>query len=168
MQKELWLLRHGKSDQDTDLTDIERPLKKRGEKNAFEMGRWMEQNQLIPEVIITSPAKRAYDTACIVTEAMHGNPDHIVVDKRIYFHGIEEIKNVLSDVASHSHKILIIGHNPDFENLVQELVGVEHLPKAKKLIPTATLVRLLLEDDIRNISAGTVKLLAIMRPKNLP
>ena len=40
MQKELWLLRHGKSDRETDLADIDRPLKKRGEKNAFEMGSW--------------------------------------------------------------------------------------------------------------------------------
>ncbi|TSA42307.1 MAG: phosphohistidine phosphatase SixA [Methylococcaceae bacterium] len=168
MQKELWLLRHGKSDRETDLADIDRPLKKRGEKNAFEMGSWMKQNQLIPELIITSPAKRAYDTACIVAEAMHGNPDHIVVDKRVYFQGIEAIKNVLSEAGLTSHKILIVGHNPDLENLVEELVGFEHLPEAKKLMPTATLVRLLLEDDISNISAGTVKLLAIMRPKDLP
>ena len=73
MHKELLLLRHGKSDWNTDSTDFYRSLNKRGKLNALQMGEWLNEQNLVPNLIISSPAIRAITTAEIVCEAMGGS-----------------------------------------------------------------------------------------------
>lgn len=63
MSRELWLLRHAKAKRGEGLEDFDRALKKRGKKAAQQVGEWLQQQQLIPDLIISSPAKRAIDTA---------------------------------------------------------------------------------------------------------
>ena len=82
--KELLLLRHGKSDWNTDTTDFYRPLNNRGKLSAERMGKWLDEQQLIPDLIISSPATRAFTTAEIVCSAIEVDSHSIRIEKGIY------------------------------------------------------------------------------------
>ena len=81
---ELLLLRHGKSDWSTNTIDFDRPLKKRGKRNAKQIGMWLLDNDLIPDLIISSPANRAISTAKIVAEILLLSDDSIKTNDRVY------------------------------------------------------------------------------------
>ena len=83
MKNELFVLRHGKSDWDTNETDFNRPLKKRGKKNAQQIALWMIQEKLFPDYIISSPAERALATTLRICKILSIHPDKINLDKRI-------------------------------------------------------------------------------------
>ena len=168
MSRELWLLRHGKSDREVEMIDFDRPLKKRGKKAAERVGRWMKQQTYIPDVIISSPAKRAFDTATLAYRAIGGDERYIRQDKRLYFQGIGVLKIVLAECASECQKVLLVGHNPDFEALLIYLVGINNMPNEDKLFPTATLARLAMPDNWHKLDKGCAKLLSITYAKTLP
>ena len=86
MSRELLLLRHGKSDWDTDTDDFNRPLKDRGKRGAQRIGVWLLKHKLIPDLVIASPAERALITAEKCCKAMGIPASNIEQDKRIY-HG---------------------------------------------------------------------------------
>lgn len=68
--RELWLLRHGKSDRDAVGSDFDRPLKPRGRRAAQRLGEWLQERGLYPDLIITSPARRELNTAQLVCDAL--------------------------------------------------------------------------------------------------
>jgi phosphohistidine phosphatase len=71
MSRELLLLRHAKSDWETGaLDDFDRPLAKRGRKEAPGVGEWLLREGLVPDLVISSPAERAKETASLVCDAM--------------------------------------------------------------------------------------------------
>jgi phosphohistidine phosphatase len=165
--RELWLLRHGKSDRDTPCTDFDRPLKPRGRRAAQRLGDWLQERRLSPDLVITSPARRALNTAQLVCDALklHEPPRQ---EPRLYLSGIEEIKNVLAECTAKAQCVLLVGHNPDLEELLVELAGEDDLPEVDKLMPTAALARLELPDDWSQLEAGCARLIDILYPKSLP
>jgi len=70
MSRELWLLRHAKAKQNDSIEDFDRALKKRGKQAVQNLGVWLQQQNLIPDFVVSSPAKRAISTAVRVLEAM--------------------------------------------------------------------------------------------------
>jgi phosphohistidine phosphatase len=165
--RELWLLRHGKSDRDEVGPDFDRPLKPRGRRAAQRLGEWLQERQPRPDLVITSPARRALNTAQLICDALklHEPP---TLEQRLYFSGTEEIKNVLAECPSTAQCVMLVGHNPDLEELLTELVGEDNLPEVEKLMPTATLARLEMPDDWINLEADCAKLIDILYPKSLP
>ncbi|UOA07033.1 histidine phosphatase family protein [Methylobacter sp. S3L5C] len=169
MSRELWLLRHGKSDRDNlSIEDFDRPLKKRGKLAAQHLGEGMHQQHLVPDWIVSSPAKRALATAKIVHKALAIDGLLIVKDRRLYQEGFERLKTVLAECPLTAERVLLVGHNPELEDLLGYLVGTNHLPDIDKLLPTAALARLLLPDDWSHLVAGSAKLLRITYAKSLP
>jgi phosphohistidine phosphatase len=168
MSRELWLLRHGKSDRDISIDDFDRPLKKRGKRAAERIGDWMKQHNLIPDLVISSPAQRAIATAKVVCKAVGLSGKSIRQDKRIYAQGFEILKNVLAECPVKSSRVLIVGHNPELEELLINLAGENNMPDIDKLLPTAALARLAMPDDWANPEAGSAQLLDIIYPKSLP
>jgi phosphohistidine phosphatase len=168
MSRELWLLRHAKAEQNDKIEDFDRALKKRGKQAAERMGAWLQQQQLIPDVVISSPAKRAITTAIRVLKAMDAVDVAITEDKRVYAEGFERLKTVLSDCPAEAQRVLLVGHNPELEDLLIHLVGVEQLPDSDKLLPTTAFARLEMPDDWTQLSAGSAHLLSITQVKSLP
>ena len=168
MSRELWLLRHAKADRNLAMDDFDRPLKKRGKRAAENLGVWMYQQGLIPDKIISSPAKRALATVKIVHNALAVESIIIGQDKRLYQDGFESLKAVFTECPVEFKRVLLVGHNPALEDLLIYLVGAEHLPKIDKLIATATLVRLLVPDESLHLVAGSATLVAITAAKSLP
>ena len=168
MSRELWLLRHGKSNRNLAVDDFDRPLKKRGKRAAQSIGAWLQQQRLIPDWIVSSPAKRAISTAKIVQKAIAEDGLDIMQDKRLYQEGFERLKTVLAECPLETRRVLLVGHNPELEDLLINLVGAANLPDTDKLLPTAALARLVMPEDWTHLDAGCAKLLSITCAKSLP
>ena len=169
MTRELLLLRHGKSDWATGVDDFHRPLKDRGKRGAQRVGVWLAQQERVPDYIVTSPAERALVTAQKACKAMGNGDKGIQQDRRIYAADIDRLLAVLSDCPQDAGRIMLVGHNPGLEELLEWLASaVIPVPEDGKLLPTATLASLQLPADWRALVAGCAHLNSITRPGTLP
>ena len=139
VDKELLLLRHGKSNWHSGVRDFNRPLNKRGKRNAQQMGEWIGEQKFVPDLIISSPAKRALTTSEIVCEAMELSLDTIQTEESIYEACLADLHQVLLHIPEGIQRCLLIGHNPGFEYLLSDLTADISIPDNEKRMPTATL-----------------------------
>lgn len=167
MNRELWLLRHGKAERYDGMEDFDRALKKRGKRDAKLIGAWLEGHGLKPDLVISSPATRAHATAKIVCNTLKIDHHTIRTETRLYDEGLARIISVLAGIAPAFEKVLLVGHNPELEDLLCFLVKETDLPEVDKLFPTATLARLALPDDWTQLTKGCAALLSISYPKLL-
>ncbi|HPB75973.1 MAG TPA: histidine phosphatase family protein [Chromatiaceae bacterium] len=167
MPRELLLLRHAKSDWESGfLNDFDRPLAKRGRQDAPAVGEWLSQAGLIPDLVVSSPAARARETALLVCKAMQVKEKKIVWDGDIYESGVNSLLAVLGRCPVKSRAVLLIGHNPGLEELLRFLLGEDvETPADGKLLPTATVARLEMPKDWESLTAGCAKLLELRRPR---
>jgi len=169
MTRELLLLRHGKSDWGAGVDDYHRPLMDRGKRGAQRIGVWLAQQKMIPDLIIASPAERALVTAQKVCKAMGNGDEGIQRDRRIYAAGLDELIEVLAGCSPDAGRVMLVGHNPGLEVLLDWLTGgTVPVPEDGKLLPTATLASLEMPDDWRALKAGCAHLGSITRPGTLP
>lgn len=167
MSRELWLLRHGKSDQDTDVPDFERPLKKRGKRASTKIGAWMQARELCPDWIVSSPAERTAATSERVCEELGLGKEAFHQDKRLYASSVELFREVLSEIPATAERVLLVGHNPEMEQFLIEMVGMANLPYRKKLFPTATLAGLAMPDKWKKLQPESARLIEIVYAKSL-
>jgi phosphohistidine phosphatase len=126
----LLILRHAKSSwDDSTLSDHQRPLNARGERDAPRMGALARDERLFPDLIISSDAVRARLTAEAMAQAL-GYRRQLLLDARLYHANPADILDVVrSAVADDVSTVMIVGHNPGLEELVAQLTGEpEHLP----------------------------------------
>lgn len=131
---ELLLLRHAKSARDTDAArDFDRPLAPRGRRDARRMGDWLREQALTPDLVVSSPARRARQTARRALRALSLDPEAIRWDERIYEATPETLLEVLAEAPADCERLLLVGHNPGLEELVEQLCGapIETPPGAK-------------------------------------
>jgi len=158
--KTLFVLRHAKSSWDNpDWSDFERPLNSRGLDAARFIGNLIYERKLAPQIIVSSPAKRAVQTAVLVKEiAEIAKP--VVFDERIYEASPLTLFNLIREFDEKLKSVLIVGHNPGFENLVRVLTG------EPVQMPTAALAKIDLESEIWSaIESGMGTLEFLIRPK---
>lgn len=168
MERHLLLLRHGKSDWNTGVEDFKRPLKDRGKRSAQRIAVWLQQNNLVPDHIISSPAERAIVTAEKTAKAMGMASRDIEKDDRIYAASLADLLQVLADLSDRKGTILLVGHNPGLEMLVDYLADTRPELVDGKLVPTAALAHFMMPDSLEQLEAGSGKLIEIIRPKGLP
>lgn len=140
--KQLLVLRHAKSSWgDSSLTDWERPLSERGLRDAPRVGQLLREHAIVPDVIITSDALRARTTAQAVAESA-GHKRELVIEPALYLANPDDIIAVLNSRADDSAgTVMIVGHNPGLEDLLERLTGEQHE------MPTAALAQLALPID---------------------
>ncbi len=120
--KRLLLIRHAKSSwSDPELADFERPLKKRGEKDAHVMGKRLAKQQLNPDCIIASPARRAIRTATIIAKEIGFPLKDIATDKQIYAADVADLLAVVQQIDDTCERVMVVGHNPGLSQLSQAL-----------------------------------------------
>jgi phosphohistidine phosphatase len=161
--KTLVLVRHAKSSwKDESLPDRDRPLNRRGERDAPRMGRRLADLVGRVDLIVSSPATRATATARIVAEAMGYRADAIREDERIYEAGPAEILDVIRDIEPDFHRVLLFGHNPGLTQLVNEL-SEPHVDN----VPTCGAVELRLAiERWADVSRTTARRAAFLTPKD--
>jgi phosphohistidine phosphatase len=137
----LILLRHAKSDWPAGAPDHDRPLASRGRKAAAAMGRYMAGQGLRPDLALVSSAARARETWGLVRPAFAGVvPER--QEKRIYEAGITALLGLVRETEDATKVLLMVGHNPGFENLARELSGTGakvDLARLAQKYPTAGL-----------------------------
>jgi phosphohistidine phosphatase len=165
MKHELLLLRHGKSDWESAIEDFHRPLKKRGRLAAQYIGLWLQEQRLIPDLIISSPAERALKTAKKVCAALALDVENIVQDGRVYEASCGQLMSVLHETPQTVHRLLLAGHNPGLEELL-EYLSDKPLPLHAdgKLMPTTALARLQFDGAWAKLGEGDASLVSLVRP----
>jgi phosphohistidine phosphatase len=167
--RELLVLRHAKSAWDSDApSDYERPLSGRGVRDAPRLGRWLAEHGLVPDAVLCSPARRARETGRAACEAAGVEGAPIVFDDRIYGATVGELVRVLGDARPAARRVLLVGHNPGFEELVRWLAAEPvPVPANGKLMPTCALAWFALPEDWEHLEPGQGVLRSIIRPKEL-
>jgi phosphohistidine phosphatase len=165
MTRELLLLRHAKSSWTSDAgTDFDRPLSRRGEADAPQVGRWLRRQGLVPDHVISSPARRARQTARRVCHAAGFDRDRIAWEPRVYEAELGDLLAVLAEAPARSARVLLVGHNPGLERLLAHLWGEgTGVPEDGKLLPTASVARLEMSDDWTQLDYGAARLLSLTR-----
>lgn len=119
--KKLLIMRHAKSSwKDAEIPDHERPLKKRGLKDAAYIGKVLKNKELVPDKIISSNAVRAADTAAIVADKC-GYKKEIDYTDKLYMAESGAILELIHGQPDSIKVLMVIGHNPGMEALVQVL-----------------------------------------------
>ena len=134
--KRLTLMRHAKSSWENDsLDDFDRPLNARGLRTAPEMGRRLRALGDLPELILSSPAARAIQTARLVAAEISHPESRILEAAGLYHASPEKILEILQSLESVAHHIMVVGHNPgltEFANMLGE-IRIDNIPTAGML-----------------------------------
>jgi phosphohistidine phosphatase len=139
--KTLFLLRHAKSDWgDSSLRDFDRPLAARGERDAPRIGKALRKRGPLPELIVSSPAARAKATIEAVAKAAKLDLD-IQFEDVVYGASTPELIKLIQNLSDLTSCVLLVGHNPGFEDLVGRLSG------SHERMPTAALACIEFEID---------------------
>jgi phosphohistidine phosphatase len=160
--KILTLVRHAKSSwKDTSLADRDRPLNKRGKRDAPEMGRRIAEAGIRPSLIVSSPAVRAWTTAKIVADALGYPREFLQRDNNLYLATVNGILDVIVAQDNGFNSLMLVGHNPGFTDFANYLV-----PGLTNNLPTAGVVSVELDtDDWSLYDKPDVKLLVHDFPK---
>lgn len=134
--KTLFILRHAKSSRDdAGLADFDRPLNAKGLNQVNLVGSAIDENRIQPDLILSSPAKRAEQTAILVAEAARLE-NEIEYDERIYEASPHTLAQILSTLENKIEIVMLVGHNPGLEGLIKLLTG------ETRAMPTASLAKL--------------------------
>lgn len=132
--KNLLLVRHAKSSwKDSSLPDFERPLNKRGKRNAPFMGSLLKNEYNIkPELVISSAAMRAAETAKIFCREIGYPKDKLLFTDKLYLSGPREMLEVIRSVDDSVDTLMIFAHNPGLTDLANRLSGeyIDNIPTA--------------------------------------
>jgi phosphohistidine phosphatase len=161
--KTLFLMRHAKSSWDDKIADDrDRLLSKRGKKNAERMGELLKHEKLIPGLILASSAARASQTAEILMDELKYKGDVCFLN-RLYMAEMDAYIEEIQGISDTTDMVLVIGHSPTLDYLLQTLTGVV------ETVPTAALAQLAVPvDSWAEFQADTrAELVQFWRPKEL-
>jgi phosphohistidine phosphatase len=120
--KKLLVIRHAKSDLNNNVSDFDRPLNNRGLKDAPNMGKFLKSKDIVPDLIISSGAKRALTTAKLIAKSISFS-DEFLIEDSIYNATANNIKSVINKIEEKYNTVFLFGHNPGVSNLINELSG---------------------------------------------
>jgi len=124
MSKHLYLLRHAQTlDKRQDETDFDRQLTSIGSQNSTRMGRNLKQKEILPDIILSSPAVRAQATAEHVAEQIAYDPFKIHYNHEIYNASVRTFLEVVNNMKKEWESVLIVGHNPSITYLAEYITG---------------------------------------------
>jgi phosphohistidine phosphatase len=120
--KTVYLIRHAKSSWENDkLADFDRPLNERGKIDAPRMGKRLKERKVVPDLLLSSPAKRTLSTAKRIADAMGFEKEKIKTDRGLYHADDDEILNVIRSMNDHNDCVLMFGHNPGLTDFVNNV-----------------------------------------------
>ncbi len=170
MAKTLLLLRHAKSSRnDPDMADFDRPLAKRGRRDAPRIGRWMREAGLEPDLVLCSDAARTRETWSGLAESLHSAVP-VLYERGLYMANAKALLHRLHRIAGDVGSVLVIAHNPGLEEAARALADGkgEALKRLQRKFPTAALARLDFEiEDWGKLEPGSGRLGLFITPAEL-
>jgi len=160
--KTILLMRHAKSDWGAQYaTDFDRPLNARGQRDAPVMAAFLDKHDLMPELIVSSPAQRAKLTAETVARKRSFSGE-LRFDRRIYLASPAMLLDVIRELPDEVETAMLVGHNPGMEDLIALLCG------GNARMPTAAVAGLRLYADAWvDARGGDAYLQWLIKPKIL-
>jgi phosphohistidine phosphatase len=141
--KILTLVRHAKSDwKDPTLSDKQRPLNRRGERDAPELGRRIVKHDIRPSLIIASPAVRAWTTAKIIATEINYPAEFLQREDSLYLASLNDLLDAVAAQEEGFNSLMVVGHNPGMTEFANFLV-----PGITNNLPTAGVVSVHIESD---------------------
>ena len=166
--RKLIVLRHAKSDW-PDVADHERPLAKRGRRDAPVVGRWLGESGYVPDAVICSTAQRARQTWELVStglaEAAPGVSPVVRFEPRVYEAAVLGLLMLVREFDDAWRTAMIIGHNPGLAGLATGLASPDNPPP--QAFPTAAVAVLGLAGPWAEATPGEARLLAFTVPADL-
>ncbi len=158
--KRLYIIRHAKSDwSNPTLHDYDRPLNKRGKKNAPFMGKILREKGIVPDLIISSPAYRARETAKKIAKKV-AYKEEIMYDEHLYDASLKTILEIVNYIEDEYDTVFLIGHNPSLNMLGFYLVDFN------KNIPTSGVLEIELNCSTwKEVNKKCSKLVSFDYPK---
>src|SRR6266576_1084749 len=128
--KTLFLVRHAKSSRDgTPMPDKDRPLNDRGKRDAPQMGERLAKRDVKPDLILSSPARRALKTAEIIAKKLNYKLKDIAVDDRLYASAADDLLRVIHKLDDKLERVMLFGHNTELTELAHRLSSeLTHMP----------------------------------------
>ena len=158
--KQIMVLRHAKAEAASPAGDFARSLTDSGRQQATDVGAALLEQKLIPQTIYTSTAKRALETAERVCEQLAIDKHDIAIRDELYLTDTETFLSLLHNINKRINRVLIVGHNPALEDLVEDLSHTDFVsdqPNGKRLLP-ASMVLLEFDGDWTDLKTGSCEL----------
>ena len=170
--RRLILLRHAKSDW-PDVPDRDRPLAKRGRRDAPRVGRWLHEHGYQPDVVVCSAARRTRQTWDLVAPELGGSPA-VRFEPRAYAASALTLLYLAQELPSRYRTALLIAHNPG----LSELAGQPGRPAGTRpgrgngrqpgiSLPTAAVAVLEFAGDWPTLTPGQARLVSLTIPADL-
>ena len=170
--RQLILLRHAKSDW-PDVPDRERPLAKRGRRDAPRIGRWLHEHGYRPDVVVCSAAQRTRQTWALLAPELGGKPA-VRFEPRAYAASALTLLYLAQELPSRYRSALLIAHNPGLSDLASQLAAppgigrpTDNGPRPVISLPTAAVAVLEFSGDWPALAPGQARLLDHITPADL-
>lgn len=131
IMKTLYIIRHAKSSWDhPGLADDERPLLEKGVKRTLKIARYLQDKHISADLVISSHAVRAHETARIIADAIGYPEEKIIISSKVYHGSTEQLYDELYGLNDHVESVMIFGHNPTFTSFANHFLDekIEWLP----------------------------------------
>lgn len=164
MPKTLYLVRHAKSSWvNPSYSDFDRPLNDRGQRDAPEMGRRLKERGILPDMIVASPARRAFETLELLNGELGVDKDSVFMQKRLYEASTETLVEIIQSLDNSAESALIIGHNPSMSWGAEKILG-----EPVGNLPTCAVVAIELDSNDWNLAGiCAADRLFVDYPKNM-
>lgn len=156
----LIVLRHAKAAGGLGMADADRPLTARGRRDAAAAGERLRDNELLPRLVLCSPATRTRQTL----DALRlGDASEVSYEPRIYRNDVDLLYELIHTTADDVDSLLVIGHNPALHQLVVDLGAVE-----VDRFPTSACAVLTVAGTWADLAPGGATLSSFWTPKKPP
>lgn len=164
--KRLTLVRHAKSDWSlAGQADWDRPLNKRGQRDAPEMARRLRSRRYKPDLILSSPAVRALTTATVMARELKVPATALRQDERLYLASLADVMAVIQEHGGTAKHVMVFGHNPGLNECANRLSAGEQIDN----LPTCGVFTALYDlDDWSRLDWGSGQEGEFDYPKNHP
>lgn len=157
--KTLYLVRHAKATREEGRPDAERPLSERGRRDARKMGKRLARRKTQPDLIVSSPARRALTTARIIGRRIGYSAKDIAVEGRLYPGRMAQLLVVIRGLRGRVNCVMLFGHNPGLLNLAS------HLSPTIARLPTCAVAEFhFREKSWANVGSGSPSSVSLASP----
>jgi phosphohistidine phosphatase len=154
MEKDLFLIRHAESSHPRGVDDYDRPLNERGFAEAESAGKRLVNYGTVPQLLISSAAKRAFNTALIFSDQLGIPPQQVQPENMIYEASVSSLLSIVNHLPAEIKRVALFGHNPGISEFAGYLSG-----EYPDHIPTAGIIHLRFEGDWSMAATGTSHIL---------
>ncbi len=169
MPKQLFLLRHAKSDWSTHVVDFDRPLNERGKKDSFLVGKYLNIYNLSPDFISSSPSERTRETIVNICSELELAPSSISWNDELYHADSHTLLAEATKLLKQHDTLMLVSHNPGLDDLLKYLCPETESMRSPhgKLMTTATIAQIEFPDSFEELKLYSGKLVKLIRPEDI-